>query len=700
MANGPYVGAAYAIAPNARIDDGLLDTIIFHGTSIPRVLLHLALVAGGRPLPPPRHAQVLRVPWIRVRKLRRGRPLPVHIDGNPIGVTPVEVHAAPAALRVLTGPPDASGIRAWEVVGPVGTLSLLESAPAQHSTRVAHPLSNPTFRELWLANIVSNIGTWMQTVGGAWLMTTLTADALPVALMQTATTLPAFLVGLPAGSLADRLDRRRLTLATQAWMLLCAAALGVLTLAGAVTPWLLLGMTFALGFGSALAAPTWAAIIPDVVDRPQVPTAIIMNSAGYNVARATGPALGGLVVAVTGPAYAFLLNAASFLATLGVVFRWRPRAGRAGSAEREPLTHMVVAGLHYVWQAEAQRVVLVRSTLWMLCASAFWGLLPVVAVRELNLDATGYGLLVTCVGIGAVGGAFALPWLRRRVHTNRLLMLSIMIFALMYLVLAWVHVGAAGVRRAGDRWRGVDDVESEFSDRGADERAAQHGRAGDRRVPAHLSGWAGDRRRGVGRAGGPGGRSDHPDAGRAGHQPGAASGPEVGGGGPESEPGPRGTLRLMTEAPAVVVDLVDGMAFRAATPSGHSLVLDSSGNVGGREQGPRPMEMLLVSLGACTGMDVISILRKMHLEVSAYQVRVSGSRASEHPRVYTAIRLEHVVTGRGLKAERVRHAVELSARQYCPAMAMLSRAAPIEVVFRVIDEVSGEAQEGSLTVGA
>lgn len=156
----------------------------------------------------------------------------------------------------------------------------------------------------------------------------------------------------------------------------------------------------------------------------------------------------------------------------------------------------------------------------------------------------------------------------------------------------------------------------------------------------------------------------------------------------------------MTEAPAVVVDLVDGMAFRAATPSGHSLVLDSSGNVGGREQGPRPMEMLLVSLGACTGMDVISILRKMHLEVSAYQVRVSGSRASEHPRVYTAIRLEHVVTGRGLKAERVRHAVELSARQYCPAMAMLSRAAPIEVVFRVIDEVSGEAQEGSLTVGA
>jgi YegS/Rv2252/BmrU family lipid kinase len=113
VANGPYVGAAYVIAPHARVDDGLLDAIVFRGSSIPRVLLHLALVAGGRPLPPPRQARVLRVPWLRVRKLR-GRPLPVHVDGNPIGVTPVEVQAAPAALRVITGPPTESGIRAWE----------------------------------------------------------------------------------------------------------------------------------------------------------------------------------------------------------------------------------------------------------------------------------------------------------------------------------------------------------------------------------------------------------------------------------------------------------------------------------------------------------------------------------------------------------------------------------------------------------
>jgi len=119
IANGPYVGAAYAIAPNARIDDGLLDIVVFRGSSIPRLLLHLALIAGGRSLPPPPRARTLRSEWVRVRTIRR-RPLPVHADGSPIGVTPVEVHAAPAALRVVVGPPEETGICAWEVVGPVG----------------------------------------------------------------------------------------------------------------------------------------------------------------------------------------------------------------------------------------------------------------------------------------------------------------------------------------------------------------------------------------------------------------------------------------------------------------------------------------------------------------------------------------------------------------------------------------------------
>lgn len=300
-------------------------------------------------------------------------------------------------------------------------------------------MREPVFRELWLANLVSNLGTWMQTVGGAWLMTTLTSDALPVALMQTATTLPAFLVGLPAGSLADRVDRRKLLLVTQLWMLFAAAILAVLTAINIVNPFILLAFTFALGLGSATSQPSWSAILPDVVSRAQVPNAIIANSAGYNVARAGGPALGGLVVAVFGAAAAFGINAASFGATVWVVLRWRPPP-RKSERGVETFLATILIGLQYAWRDITQRVVLSRSMLWMVCASALWALLPTVARRELGLDAPGYGFLVTCVGAGAVAGSLVLPGLRARWGPNPLLIAAIVTFALMLLVLAWVHV--------------------------------------------------------------------------------------------------------------------------------------------------------------------------------------------------------------------------------------------------------------------
>jgi MFS family permease len=315
------------------------------------------------------------------------------------------------------------------------------SAEAKSTDGVRHPLREPAFRAMWSANIISNIGVWMQNVGGAWLMTTLTSDALPVALMQTATTLPAFLVGLPAGSLADRVDRRRLLLISQGWMLCVISLLAVLTLLGAVNPWILLALTFALGIGSTLNGPTWSALLPDIVSRAQVPTAISMNSAGYNIARAVGPAIGGFVVAAFGPAATFVLNAVAFMGTLTLVFRFRtpPRIESEKGGEREGFARTILTGLQYAWRDRPQRLVLARSVIWILCASALWGLLPLVARRELSLEATGYGFLVTCVGVGAVAGSFALPRLRERWPTNRLLIAAIVIFATMLLVLAWIR---------------------------------------------------------------------------------------------------------------------------------------------------------------------------------------------------------------------------------------------------------------------
>jgi putative redox protein len=156
----------------------------------------------------------------------------------------------------------------------------------------------------------------------------------------------------------------------------------------------------------------------------------------------------------------------------------------------------------------------------------------------------------------------------------------------------------------------------------------------------------------------------------------------------------------MSETLLASVDLLDGMAFRATSGTQHELIMDAAPEVGGSDGGPRPMEMLLIGLGGCTGMDVISILRKMHQDVTGYQIRVRGDRAVDHPRIFTAIGVEHVVRGRGLSAEAVRRAVELSATRYCSAAAMLGRVARIEETYRIVDDGSGQELTGALAVAA
>src|SRR5437762_13724063 len=221
------------------------------------------------------------------------------------------------------------------------------------------PLREPLFRSLWFAAVISYTGTWMQNVGAGWLMTQLTTSPLKVALVQAATTLPVFLVILPAGALADMVDRRRFLLITQAWMVVAAGLLGILTLLCWTTPWLLLIFTFVLGLGAVMNDPAWQAITPEVVCAENHAPAVALNSVGFNVARSVGPALGGLVIAATSSGFAFLLNAASFFGVILFLYRWRrPHYARIETGD---VRKAMMAGLRYVRGAPAVKSVLVRT---------------------------------------------------------------------------------------------------------------------------------------------------------------------------------------------------------------------------------------------------------------------------------------------------------------------------------------------------
>ncbi|HYU32137.1 MAG TPA: MFS transporter [Thermoanaerobaculia bacterium] len=289
-------------------------------------------------------------------------------------------------------------------------------------------LRHPVFRALWIASVASNLGTWLQSVGAAWLMTSLAASATMVALVQAVTSLPMFLLSLPAGALADVMDRRRLLLVSQSWMLASAAVLGFLTLAGLTTPGLLLLFTFLLGLGTALNGPAWQAIVPELVPREDLPGAVTLQSIGFNIARAVGPAVGGLLVAAAGPEATFLLNAASFVGVLWVLLRWR-RKPRESVLPGERFFGAMRTGLRYVRHAPEVRAVIVRGSTFVLCASALWALLPVVARTGLKQGPAGYGLLLAALGAGAISGAFALPRLKRRSSSKGVVLVAILLFA-------------------------------------------------------------------------------------------------------------------------------------------------------------------------------------------------------------------------------------------------------------------------------
>jgi MFS family permease len=283
------------------------------------------------------------------------------------------------------------------------------------------------FRNLLIADLVSDIGTFMQGVGAAWLMVSQGAGPLLVALTQTASALPFFVLALPAGALGDIFDRRKLILTTEVWMVSVAAAIAALTLLHWITPWMLLLLTVALSIGDALEAPTWRAILPEVVPREDLLPAIALNGIEFNLARAIGPALGGFLIAVAGVGTAFTLNALSFLAVLWVIVRWKRPARRRGLPP-ETLSGATRAALRYTRNTPELLTVLGRIAVIMFFASPFWALLPTVA-HQLRESATLYGLLLAIFGGGAMLGALVLQRARSLFSVDAVLAMGTTIFA-------------------------------------------------------------------------------------------------------------------------------------------------------------------------------------------------------------------------------------------------------------------------------
>ncbi len=304
---------------------------------------------------------------------------------------------------------------------PVGTGSHTptELEPTERETGSAlAPLRNRLFLALFIATTVSNFGTWVQDVGRAWLMTELTPSATLVALVQSAAMAAMALLVLPAGVMADLYDRRRLLLGAQIAMLLVTVVLGLVTISGAMTPTLLLGLTFALAAAAAFSLPTFQAMIADIVGEDDLTQALVLNGISFNLARAVGPALGGVLVAAIGPGAVFLLNAVSFAGVVGVLFFAKAASAQAALGElqigRERALAALRAGLRYARNAPSLRSLLVRTALFSVPASALWALLPLVARRDPQAGPEVYGLLLAAVGIGSLIAGVTLAAMRKR----------------------------------------------------------------------------------------------------------------------------------------------------------------------------------------------------------------------------------------------------------------------------------------------
>ncbi|HLJ69764.1 MAG TPA: MFS transporter [Roseiarcus sp.] len=270
----------------------------------------------------------------------------------------------------------------------------------------------PAFRVIWLTSIVANIGLAMFDTGSGWLMTSLNANPMAVSMVQVVTTLPMFLFTLPAGALADIIDPRRLLILVEIVVTIVAAIFASAVSLQLATPAALLLTAFLLGAGGALTAPAWSAITPLLVPREELDNATAANSVGYNLSRAVGPALGGIVIATSGIASPFWAFTASNLVIIAGLLWWRPKPKCSQSLPAERLTSAVRTGLRYAANNPHLRATLMRAVAFFPFASAYWALLPLVARHQMHNGPEVYGLLLGAIGLGAIIGSLTLGWLK------------------------------------------------------------------------------------------------------------------------------------------------------------------------------------------------------------------------------------------------------------------------------------------------
>ena len=332
-------------------------------------------------------------------------------------------------------------------------LTAAEAAAAASNSPLA-PLKFAVFRMLWCVWLAANICMWMNDVAAAWLMTTLTTSPLWVALVQTASTLPVFLLGLPSGALADILDRRRYFIVTQFWVAAVALMLCAAIVLDAMTPPLLLALTFANGVGLAMRWPVFAAIVPDLVPRSQLPAALALNGVTMNASRIVGPLAAGAIIASAGSAYVFVLNAVLSVVSAFVLIRWR-HEHVPSPLGRERLFSAMRVGVQFVRQSSRLKGVFLRIALFFFHSTALLALLPLIARGLQGGDAATFTLLLASMGAGAITAAMFLPRLRQKMSRDTLVLRGMNLQSASIAVMAFapnVYVAVPAMFVAGMAW--------------------------------------------------------------------------------------------------------------------------------------------------------------------------------------------------------------------------------------------------------